>query len=251
MVATRGGDDGAMIELLGDFFGDPSRWSGEFGIPNRTWEHVYISALATTLGAAVALPIGFFIGHTRRGEFAAVSIGNIGRALPSFGVLALVFPFTFGLPGSLGFWPTLIALILLAIPPILTNTYVGIKNVDRDTVEAARGMGMTGGEIVRRLEIPLAAPLIVAGLRTGAVAVVATATLGAVLPFGGLGRFLIDGFATGDNAQILGGAVLVALLAIATEALFSLVERAVAPRTRTSGAEERGAALGAPLPPAA
>jgi osmoprotectant transport system permease protein len=127
----------------------------------------------------------------------------------------------------------LIALVMLAIPPILTNTYVGIQNVDPDTLEAARGMGMTETGILRGIELPLAAPLIVGGLRTAAVQVVATATLAAVVGGGGLGRFILDGFATGDDAQIFAGAVLVALLAILTEVAFAVLERLVAPRTTT------------------
>jgi osmoprotectant transport system permease protein len=179
----------------------------------------------------VALPIGLAIGHARKGVFLASSIGNIGRALPSFGVLGLVFPFTLRyLPGSIGFAATLIALFLLAIPPILINTYVAVQGVDTDTLEAARGMGMDWRQILVMLEIPLAAPLIVSGIRNAAVAVVATATLGAVVAWGGLGRFIIDGFAVRDHGQILAGAFLVAALAVATELVLGAVERRLSPK---------------------
>jgi osmoprotectant transport system permease protein len=213
------------------WFADGSHWSGPSGVPARILEHVQLSFLAVALAAVIALPVGLFIGHTRRGEFLAVSVGNLGRALPSFGILALVFPLTLRYaPGSIGFAPTLIALFLLAIPPILTNTYVGVQNVDPDVTEAARGMGLSGRQVLFRLEVPLAVGLIVAGLRTAAVQVVATATLGAVFAWGGLGRFIVDGFAQGDDGMIVAGALLVAALAILTEAAFSLLERAVTPR---------------------
>jgi osmoprotectant transport system permease protein len=211
------------------WFSDAANWSGTFGVPNRVLEHVQMSVLTTGLATLTALPVGLFIGHARRFEFLAISVGNIGRALPSFGVLAIVFPFTFDLPGELGFWPALIALFLLGIPPILLNTYAGVKGVDPDTVEAARGMGMTGSEVLRKVELPLAAPLIVAGIRIAAVQIVATATLWALVAGGGLGRFVIDGLFGGDDPQLVAGAVLVAVLAIATELSLGVLERAVAP----------------------
>lgn len=220
--------------VLGEAFSfltDGANWSGSTGIPTRLWEHVQISLLATSLAMLVAFPVGLAIGHTRKGAFLASSIGNIGRAMPSFGVLGLVFPFTLRyLPGSIGFAATLIALFLLAIPPILINTYVAVQGVDGDTLEAARGMGMDWRQILIMLEIPLAAPLIVSGIRNAAVAVVATATLGAVVAWGGLGRFIIDGFAVRDHGQILAGAILVAALAVATELVLGAVERKLSPK---------------------
>lgn len=228
-----------IITETARWFADGSHWSGTSGIPARVFEHVQISLVAVVLGALVALPIGLFIGHTRRAEFIAVSVGNLGRALPSFGILALVFPFTLRYaPGSIGFAPTLIALFLLAIPPILTNTYVGIQTVDPDVTEAATGMGLSGRQILFQLELPLAAGLIVAGLRTAAVQVVATATLGAVFAWGGLGRFIVDGFAQGDDAMIVAGALLVAGLAILTEVAFSFLERVVTARTSSERRRE-------------
>jgi osmoprotectant transport system permease protein len=222
--------------IFGDvwqWFLNPVHWHGDMGVPNRLFEHVQMAGLSTILAAAVALPAGLVIGHTRRMEFLAVSIANIGRALPSFGILGIVFPLTASLPGF-GFWPTLIALFLLAIPPILTNTYVGVKNVDADTVEAAQGMGMSGREVLMGIELPLAAPLIVGGLRTATVQVVATATLAAIVGWGGLGRYIIDGFHQGNTVMVLAGAILVALLAIVTELGLGVVERLVHPKTTTA-----------------
>lgn len=202
----------------------------DINIPARVIEHLQISSQAVLLGAAIALPVGLYIGHTKRFEFLAVSLGNLGRALPSFGVLGLVFPFTTTWPGEIGFWATFVALTLLAIPPILTNAYVAVKNVDADTVEAARAMGLTETHILQRLEIPLGIPLIVAGFRIAAVQVVATATLGALAGWGGLGRFIVDGKSQADTPQLVGGAVLVALLAIATELAFAGLQRALTPQ---------------------
>ncbi len=224
-----------QLTAVWEWFMMESTWRGsgiDPGILVRVYEHMSMSLQAVALAALLVLPIGLYIGHTRRWEFAAISIGNFGRALPSFGILGITFFITTALdvPGILGFWATFTALFLLAIPPILTNTYVGIKGVDADTIEAARGMGMTEREILTRLEIPLAAPLIVAGIRLATVQVVATATLGAVVAWGGLGRYIVDGLARGNDVLLLGGAILVALLAIVTEVAFGVLERIAAPR---------------------
>ncbi|MDQ3914519.1 MAG: ABC transporter permease [Actinomycetota bacterium] len=208
---------------------DGANWSGDGGIPVRVLEHLQISGISLLAAAIVALPAGLYIGHTRRGEVLAVTIANLGRAIPSFAILALAFPVSLQLGLGFSIWPTVAALFLLAIPPILTNTYVGVKGVDADTLEAARGMGMSGREVLRSIETPLAAPLLVAGLRISAVQVVATATLAALVAGGGLGRFIVDGFAQGNDAMIVGGAVVVAVLSIATEIGFGLVERLTAP----------------------
>jgi osmoprotectant transport system permease protein len=235
----------AFLTEVVEWFTDPSNWAGSFGIPNRMVEHLVMSGVSLAIGAAIALPAGMYIGHTRRFEFLVVSLANFGRAIPSFGLL---FLFVLWLGLGLGSPPALrpaviFALVLLTIPPILTNTYVGIQSVDADTLEAARGMGMSDGYVLSRVEIPLGLRLILAGLRTAAVQVVATATLGAVVAGGGLGRFIVTGFATGDDAQIFGGAVLVALLAILTELGFGLLERVATPRTSS-----RGRPRGEPMP---
>ena len=223
-----------------EWFADPVNWTGIFGIPNRLQEHVVMSAVSVAIAAAIAVPVGLWVGHRRRLEFLVVSVANLGRAIPSFGLLLLfVVIFSLGLdsPASLR-PPILFALVLLAIPPILTNTYVGVQSVDAATLEAARGMGMSERSVLFAIEVPLAVPLMLAGIRTAALQVVATATLGAVVAGGGLGRYIVDGFATGDRVQVFAGAVLVAALALLTEASLSVLERAVTPRTR-SGRRDR------------
>lgn len=245
----------SVIQEVLAWFSDPATWRGYNGIPTRLLEHLAMSGLALLFAAPVAVGLGLWIGHTRRAEFLTVTIANLGRAIPSFAILAFAFPLflRFGYVG-LGFWPTVVALFFLAIPPILTNTHIGVRGVDADTLEAAKGMGMTGGQILRSIEIPLGAPLIVAGLRTSAVQVVATATLGAVIASGGLGRYIVDGFAYGTfgasgvegRQLVVGGALLVAFLAIVTEGTFALLERWVTPR---SAADRAPSAPTRPLDP--
>lgn len=221
----------ALVALAGWLL-DPARWQGADSIPVRLLEHVGLSAAGVTLGLAVALPVALAVGHTGRGEAVAINAGNLGRAIPSFALLLFFFPI-FGLgPGT---W--VLPLVLLAIPPILTNTVVGLRGVDRDVVEAGRGMGMTELELLRRVELPVAVPVVLAGIRTAAVQVVATATLAALPAGGGLGRYIIDGFARQEyETRLLAGALLVALLAIATERGFGLLERAlVSPGLVTAG----------------
>jgi osmoprotectant transport system permease protein len=214
-----------------EFFTDPENWTGPMGIPFRLYEHFIMSFQSLLAGTLIAVPVGVYIGHARRFEFLAISVGNIGRALPSFGIVAIFTVFVSDVPGAIGFWPTFCALVLLAIPPIMLNTYAGVRGVDRDTLEAARGMGMTEGEVLRAIELPLAMPLILDGMRTAAVQVVATATLGAYTGWGGLGAFIRDGFAVRDFGELLAGAVLVAAFALATEGAFGLLTRWMSPRT--------------------
>ncbi len=217
---------------------DPTHWQGEGGIPTRLEEHLYVCALSLLVATIVALPVGLLIGHTRRGVWLAVGLANGARAVPSFAVLFIAFVFTVQwLPrsGGLDFWPTVVAMVALAVPSILINTYVGVQEVDPDLVEAARAMGMTGRAVLLGVELPLALPAIFGGLRSAAVQVVATATLGAILGLGGLGRYIVDGFAQQDNGQLFAGVVLVAALAVAAEAAFALAQRVtvspgVAPR---------------------
>jgi osmoprotectant transport system permease protein len=235
---------------LADWFADPTHWTGPDGIPVRLVEHLVISAVSVVLALIVAVPVGIVIGHVRKGDFLVVSIANLGRAIPSFAILSIVFQIMLSLfqAAAFGFWPTVVALFLLSVPPIVTNTYVGIREVDQSTVESARGMGMSERQVVRLLELPLAVPLMVAGIRTAAVQVVATATLAALIAGGGLGRYIVDGFAQGDEPKILAGAVLVAVLAIATEVLFAILERVVTPRTSSRETKTRGPILGSPPP---
>ncbi len=233
------------MEFLGDvgnWFADPANWSGRDGIPNRLGEHLWISGVALGMGMALALPVGLFIGHTGRGAFLAISITNIGRAIPSLGMIGIVFPIILALDVSSGFWTTVIALAALAIPPIVTNTYVGLREVDRDLIEAGRGLGMRDGQLLGRVEVPLALPIILAGIRIAAVQVVATATLALVVGGGTLGTLIYIGIQTSDEPMVFGSALLVASLAILTEIAFALVQRAaVDPGIRAHSAAELAA----------
>src|SRR5918995_620242 len=205
------------------------------GILLRLWEHVSLSAVALAVAIAIGLPLGLWIGHTGRGAGAVVAVANIGRAIPSVGWLGIVFPLTltaFGRNG-IGFVPALIALAALGIPPIVTNTYAGMREVDRDLVEAGRGMGMRESELVRRVEVPVALPVILAGVRVSAVQIVATATLAAIVGGGTLGHFIVQGIFVRALDRVVGAALLVALLAIGTELVFGLIERrAISPGLR-------------------
>lgn len=219
------------------WFANGDHWHGQEGVPHLVVQHLEISAVSLVVAALVALPIGLVLGHLRRGGFAAVNVSNVGRALPSLAILLLAV-LTFGVADppallrgiGIGSIPTFIALVLLAIPPMLTNTYVGMANADADMREAARGMGMSGGQVLRRVELPVAMPLIMAGVRTSAVAVVATATLAAYVGWGGLGRYIIDGMAVSDNTRVFVGALFVAVLAIAVELALAGVQRLVVSR---------------------
>lgn len=235
-----GTDAGArLMSGLIDFLTDSANWSGTDGIPTRLLEHVQLSGVSILIALAPAVLLGLYIGHTRRFEF-IVSIVALGRALPSFAVMAFFFPMQLRFGWGFTPWAAVIAMVLLAIPPILTNTYVGVRDVDADTLEAARGMGMSEREVLRRIELPLAVPLAIAGLRTAAVQVVATMTLAALIAGGGLGRYIVDGSALGSNsesgvAKLLAGAVLVALMAIVVDGFLGIVERLASPRTTSRG----------------
>lgn len=215
-----------LIAVLG-WLADPRHWSGPDGIPMRIAEHLLYSLTGVGAAAVVAIPIALVLGHLGRGSFLAINVAGVGRALPTFAILVIAFLLLARAAPSLafGFWPTFLAMVPLALPPILTNTYVGIRGVDRDVVEAARGMGMSELGIVRAVEVPLGLPLILAGLRTSTVAVIATATLGALVAGGGLGRYIVDGLALQEYERLFAGAVLVALLAVGTELAFGLLER--------------------------
>ncbi|MEU6944195.1 ABC transporter permease [Streptomyces sp. NPDC046332] len=191
-----------------------ANWAGDGGVWHRLGEHVYVSGVALLLACAVALPLGLGLGHVGRGGALAVNISNVGRAIPVFAVLAL---FMVSPLRNAGYVPTVIALVLFAVPPLLTNAYVGMREVDRAVVEAARGMGMSGGQVFVKVELPLARPLIMTGLRSAAVQVVATATIAAMVGQGGLGRIITAGFNTYDTPQVVAGALLVALLALVVE----------------------------------
>jgi osmoprotectant transport system permease protein len=221
--------DARKMSALADlarWLSDPANWQGSHGIPVRVLEHIELSGLSVLVAVAIAMPIALYLGHTGRAGFIAINVANIGRALPSLALLAFGLVIAIALGLGLGFWPTVFALVPLAIPPILTNAYVAVREVDRDVVEAARGMGLSEGQILRSIEIPLGLPLMLAGIRTAAVNVVATATLGALVAGGALGRFIVDGLALQEYDQLMAGALLVGLLAVVTEVSFGALERA-------------------------
>lgn len=211
-----------------DWFADPEHWQGEGGVPNRLLEHLGLSAAALGLACLVAVPLALWLGHLGRGGPLAVNLANIGRAVPTFAVLVLLAI------GPLGFGPraTITALVLFAVPPILTNGYVGMREVDRDVVEAARGVGLSPLQVVRTVELPLAVPLLLNGIRLAAVQVVATATIAALVAGGGLGNIILLGFGVQDQATVVAGALLVAAFALATELLFAVLARLVDPLGR-------------------
>jgi osmoprotectant transport system permease protein len=207
------------------WFGDPAHWQGSDGIPTRLVEHVQLSAESVALGALIALPIGIGLGHLGILGNLAIGVSNVGRAIPSFAILVIAFQ-VFGL----GDTPIILALTALAIPPMVTNSYVALREVDADIKDAARGMGYRRLAQLARVELPLAVPLIMAGIRTSAVQVVATAALAALIAGGGFGRYIIDGLAQQDYAKEFAGAVLVAVLALATEVTLWGVEQLLVPR---------------------
>jgi osmoprotectant transport system permease protein len=192
-------------------------------ILEKTWEHLELSAAALAIALVVALPLGAWLGHLHRGSLLAVNVANLGRALPSLVIIAVAFVFL-----GVGFWSVALALVVLAIPPILTNAYVAVDGVEADAVEAARGMGMSRWQIIRRIELPLALPLIFAGIRTAVVFVVATATIAAVAGGGGLGDIIVNQAAYGLEG-VVGAAICVSVLALAADGLLGLVQRALTP----------------------
>lgn len=213
-----------MLGRLVDWFAATGRWSGSDGIPARVLEHLGYTALAVVIAAAIALPLGALVGHTRRGGLAVVGVANGLRALPELGVLVL-----FVLLLGLGLLPPTLALVLLAIPPLLAGAYSGVAGADAGAVDAARGMGMRGHQVLLQVEVPAAVPLVLGGLRFATLQVVATATIAAYVGLGGLGRFIIDGFSVRDFPQMLGGAVLVAVLSIVLELVLQALGRLVTP----------------------
>jgi osmoprotectant transport system permease protein len=221
----------SLIEQTVAWLTDPANWQGPNGIPTRLEEHVLISLVSMAIAIAIAIPAGSYVGHTGRGAGLAVNLANLGRALPSLAVIGIVVPITQAIDPQAGFrvYPTLVAMVVLALPVILVNTYTGIREVDRDLVEAARGMGLRERQIYRSVELPLGLGVILGGTRSASVTVIATATLGAIFGFGGLGRYLVDGIAQNDDGQVWGGVVLVAALALATEGALAVLQRRTTP----------------------
>jgi len=216
-----------LISAVATWFADPAHWTGLNGVPYRLFQHVGISIGSVLIAAIIALPLGLFVGHTRRGQALVVNLANVGRAVPSLAAIAIVVPFTQMIDPSLGFnlYPTVIAMIVLAVPPILVNAYAGVSGVDADLVESARGMGMTERQVLARVEIPAAIPVIVGGIRSASVQVIATATLGAIYGLGALGGYIVEGVAQRDDGRLFAGVALVGLLALIAEGGLALLER--------------------------
>ncbi|GGU30310.1 ABC transporter permease [Streptomyces lavendofoliae] len=207
-----------------------ANWQGESGVWHRLAEHLWFSGVCLAVSCLIALPLALWLGHIGRGGSLAVNISNIGRAVPTLAVLVLLTLTPLGRQGGL---PTIIALVLFAVPPLLTNAYVGMREVDRSVVEAARGMGMSGGQLFLRVELPLAYPMVMTGLRSATVQVIATATLAAMAGEGGLGRIITAGFNRNDTAQVVAGALVVGALALLAEGLLVVAGRAFDPMRAT------------------
>ncbi|WP_328421990.1 ABC transporter permease [Streptomyces sp. NBC_00443] len=217
-----------VLNFINSFFSDSAHWQGYDGIPARLSEHVQYTLLALGIAAAVGLPVGLLTGHTGRGGNALALIATSARALPSFGLMVLMFILL-----GLGMAPVMIPLVVLAIPPILVTTYEAMRSVDPAPVDAARGMGMAETGVLFRVELPVALPLILSGLRSAAIQIVSTATIAAYVSFGGLGRYIIDGLYQRNYEKVVGGATLVAAMALTTLALFWAAARfAVSPGVR-------------------
>jgi len=215
------------IEFIFNEHESPAGGAQVGGLSNMwelTWEHLQLSGVSLAIACAISIPLGLWLGHTGRGGFLAINASNVGRAVPSLALIAFFVAYI-----GVGFTNVMLALVLLAIPPILTNTYVGVRQVDRDVIDAGSGMGLTGAQVIRRIELPLALATIFGGIRTSAVNVVATATIAPLAGVLTLGDYILSANVYGPDGR-LAGAILVAVLALATEALFAGVQRLVQPR---------------------
>lgn len=229
---------------------DPANWSGFGSIPDRIVQHLVISAVVLAIASILALPLGVLVGHTGQGREVAVTVSGGLRALPTLGVLAL-----FALWLGIGLQAPILALVILAIPPLLAGAYAGLESVDRRTIDAARAVGMRETQIVGKVELPLSLPIIVGGIRSAALQIIATATLAAYVADFGLGRFIFEGLKTRDYGEMLGGSILVIILALVVDGCFALTQRLVVPAgvraTRStelrSGPSRLRAAVGQPI----
>ena len=216
-----------LLSAIIDYLGDPATYEGRYALQNLLAQHVYYVTVSTLLAVAVAVPLGLWVGHRGRGELVVVNITNIGRAVPDFGVLIIAFVWL-----GLNAGPVIVALVALAIPPILINTYVGVRQVDPEVRDSAAGMGMTGWQVLTGVEVPIALPLIMTGVRTAAVQVVATATLAGYVGLGGFGRLIFDVIAVGVRPnldRLVVACLAVAVLAVLTELGLGRLERRLTP----------------------
>lgn len=213
------------------FLFDPASYIGNKSIALRLVEHLDYTGISMLLALAIAIPLGLLVGHTGKGRNLAVTVTSAARSLPSLGLL-----FFFVLLFGLGLFPLIIALVLLAIPPILAGAYAGLEAVSRDTIDAARAIGMTEWQVLVRVEVPLAAPLILGGIRGAVLQVISTATIAGFAALGGLGRFLVEGLAVHDYTLVLAGAILVAVLALLVDGVLALIQRFAVPPGVSGGA---------------
>ncbi|MEO6470976.1 MAG: ABC transporter permease [Aeromicrobium sp.] len=202
-----------------DWFQDSSHWRGYYGVPHLVVQHLGYTAETVVIASAVAIPMGLWIGHTGRFRGGAVAVTGAMRALPTLGVLTWIVAFT-----GIGLTAPIVALVILAIPPLLAGAYSGLESVDRKTIDAARAIGMTERQILAKVEVPLALPLIVGGIRSATLQVVATATVAAFVSLGGLGRYLIDGLAVHDYPRMAAGSVLIIVIALVLDGVFALLQ---------------------------
>ncbi|NGO06617.1 ABC transporter permease [Streptomyces sp. HC44] len=222
-----------QLQLIGDWLTSSEQWHGDEGIPQRLLEHLTYSGVSLLFAALIGLSLGLLVGHTGRGAFAVASVVNLVRAIPTFGLVVLVVTLA-----GLSTTPVLVALVALAVPPILINTFEGVRGVDPATRDAARGVGMTEWQVLVRVEVPMALPLILLGLRIAAIQVVATATVAAYPGLGGLGRFIVDGLSRNDYELVVGGSTVVVVLALVVQILFTALRRSlVSPGLRVSASK--------------
>jgi osmoprotectant transport system permease protein len=218
-----------FLREVAAWYVDPQQWSGRNALPDLVGGTLLLAAVSLLAALAIAMPIGLYIGHTGRGAQAAVAMANIGRAVPSLGWMGIAYPITtalFARAGN-GLMPAVIALAALGIPPIVTNTYAGLREVDEDLREAGRGVGMTEGQVLGRVEVPVALPVIMAGIRSSAVAIVATTPLMSFVGANTLGNYIISGLNLSDEVEVFAAALLVVVAALATELGFAWLERGV------------------------
>jgi osmoprotectant transport system permease protein len=218
-----------LFRGIATWFADPAHWQGSSGVPARVGEHLALSVAALGIAAVIGLIAGAWVGHTGRAATTTINLANLGRALPTLAVMGVVVPVTAAIDSQAGFkvWPAAIALVVLAIPPILVNAYAGIAGVDRDVVEAGRASGMRGWQVLWRLELPLAMPVILTGIRSGASQIVATATLAAIFGGPGLGRYLVEGYAQLNYPMMWAGVILVGAAFAGVELALASAQRAL------------------------
>ena len=223
LPATKYSDSGPFAQGW-QWLTDPMNWQGPMGVPTRIAEHLGYTGLTLAISLAIAVPVGLYVGHTGRGRGAVIALAGMLRALPTLGIMTL---FALIATSTLSLMPAIWSLVLLAVPPILTATYAGIAAVDRDLVDAARSMGMTEPQILFGVEVPNGLVVMLGGFRSAVLQVVSTVAVVALLGLGGLGRYIIDGLAVQDYGQVLGGAIVIAAVAIVLDGLLVLTQRAV------------------------